>query len=147
MTRKTQDTPGDPFARFAAQAVQHETPVEVPQSNLDGTPLLRKDGVRVVLMVMGSHAAKYKAAQRAWRDKLVRMARRGNEPTDAERTQQEAALAAAAVVAWNLDHDGVDVPCSIENVTRYLVAADWNLFDVQRAIQAPQDFFLSASSS
>lgn len=149
MTTRTKDagTAADPFARFAEEAKVDETPVEVPQVHKNGEPLMRADGAPVVLRVVGAYSARYKAAERRFHDRILKLARRQVDISAEQSAKMEAERTAAAVVGWNLDHNGVEVECSPENVARYLAAAEWNAKKVQTAIHEPESFFGNGSDS
>jgi hypothetical protein len=126
---------------------QDEEGAVLPVEGKDGEPYTAADGTPCTITVVGSESKRMRAAVDRQTRRVLRNQRTKMDP-DALRTNR-IELAAAAVVAWHgfEDEAGTDVPCTPENVTEVLGAADHVLEQVEAGVRRHASFFAKSSAS
>lgn len=137
------------FERFKKEKSTDDTPVEMVLRDRDGEPYVGKNGEPVVWGIVGEYAKVVRDAQRQFQDRVLRAAKRGDDITLDQSTQESLERSAAAVVFWrNMEDDqGNPVPCNPKNVAAAMLAGEWIVPQFMAVHKGHSGFFDKSSSA
>jgi hypothetical protein len=137
---------GFDLAAAAPVAALEEQGTTVELTGADGEPLTFGDDRPVTMTIAGTYSARYRKAERAEADRMLKRKKKQVTPEEAE--ERMMSLAAACVLAWDgFFSNGEPFACTPENVKAVLKAAPWIYSQVLEAMQDHARFFSTASTT
>jgi hypothetical protein len=137
---------GFDLAAAAPVAALEDQGTTVELTGADGEPLTFGDGQPVTMTIAGTYSARYRKAERAEADRMLKRKKKTVTPEEAE--ERMVSLAAACVIDWaGIYSSGEPLACTPDNVKAVLKAAPWIYGQVLEAMQDHARFFSTASTT
>jgi hypothetical protein len=138
---------GFELTQAAAITAKEDEGTWVELIGLDDEPMLfGEDATPVAVLVAGTHSARYRQAERAVADGMIK--KKKAKLTSEEANDRMMSLAVACVIEWRGFFDrGTPIAFTPENVRKVFTAAPWIYAQVVAAMQDHARFFTTASAS